>query len=150
MNRNQKINRIKLTYFVSAFAALLAGIAIYAIFRNINNMIVFQFFPKPKFLNSLYFQVNTDVLWIYLFVYNLPHGLWCLSILLIIRAIWMHNNTWRIFYSVSFIAAAIVLEIAQFLEIVPGIFDMLDLASYGFSAFIESIIFNLFTKRRIQ
>jgi hypothetical protein len=143
------VKRIKLVYYILAIAALLAGIAIYALFRNINDMILFQFFSKPVILDSFHFQVTTDTLWMYLFIFNLPHGLWCFSILLIIRAIWIHNIRWRMFYGGLFIAAAFVIEIAQLSENVPGTFDVFDLASYGFFAFVESIIFNLFIKRRI-
>jgi len=147
--KSQIIKQIKLVYYISAFVALMAGFAIYAFFRNIDNMILFQIFPKPENLNYLYFKVKTDTFWMYLFVFNLPHGLWCFSILLIIRAIWMHDNKWRIFYSGIFITAALSLEIAQLSETMPGTFDVFDLASYVFFAFVESIIFNLFIKRRI-
>jgi hypothetical protein len=53
------------------------------------------------------------------------------------------------FYGGIFIITAMVIEIAQVSQTISGTFDILDLASYGFFAFAESVIFNLFIKRRI-
>jgi len=93
--------------------------------------------------------VSVNTLWKYLFVYNLPHGLWCLSGLLVIRAVWLTNVKWRAVYGGIFLVVISALEISQLSENRNGVFDPLDLTSYGFFAFVESIAYNKFIKRRI-
>jgi len=143
------LKSLKLAYFLGAFTAFLCGVAIYAFFRNIDNMMLFQYFPQPSFLATPHIQIGTDMMLGYLFVFNLLHGLWCLSALLVIRGVWLTNPKWRAIYGSIFIAAASILEIVQVNENIPGTFDMLDLASYGIFAFLESIIYNTFIRRRV-
>jgi hypothetical protein len=126
----------------------LGSIAIYAFFRNIDNLVLFQFFPKPSFPASPRVPLGTNTILGYLFVFNLPHGLWCLSGLSVIRAIWLTNTKWRAIYGGIFLAVISSLEISQLNEKIPGTFDVLDLTFYGVSAFLESIVFNMFIKRR--
>jgi len=68
--------------------------------------------------------------------------LWALSGLLVIRAIWLTNAKWRAIYGGVFIAAASSFEISQMSENIPGTFDVLNIASYGVSAFLESMTYN--------
>jgi hypothetical protein len=68
---------------------------------------------------------------------------------LVIRAIWLTNIKWRAIYGGIFIAIISILEISQLSENRYGTFDVLDLASYGIFAFIESITYNKFIKRKI-
>jgi len=143
------VKKLKQGYFLVALLAFASGVAIYVFFRNIDNMLVFRYFPQPSFLVTLHIPLNTNTVWGYFFVFNLLHGLWCLSGLLIIRAIWLTNVKWRAIYAGTFIAAASFLEIAQLNENNPGTFDVLDLAAYGVFAFMESITYNKFVKRRI-
>jgi len=93
-------------------------------------------------------QFNTNTVFGYLFVFNLPHGLWCLSGLLIIRAIWLKNIKWRAIYGGIFIVIISVLEISQLNENRNGTFDLLDLAFYGVFALLESITYNKFIRRK--
>ena len=148
-NNIQKIHigYLKFGYFFASVTAFLAGAAIYAFFRNTNNMIMFQFFSKPLFLNSLYISIKTNTVWSYMFIFNLPYGLWCFSGLLFIRAIWINNIKWRQIYGGIFIAIVMSYVILKLLKITPGTFDVLDLLFMGFFAFLESIIFNMFIRR---
>ena len=139
----------KMTLCVTALLAFFSGVAIYACFRNINNMLLWQFLPKPKLQDLELIHINTNSIWLYLFSYNLPNGLWCLSGLLLIRASWLTNKKYEISYRVIWISATAIFEIMQLVEIIPGTFDLLDLASIGIFAFLESIIFTMFVKRRI-
>jgi hypothetical protein len=147
--RGQVNLKFKLAYCLSALVAFLGGVAIYAFFRNLDNMVLFHYFPKPSFPATPRIPVKTDTTWGYLFVFNLPHGLWCLSGLLVIRAIWLGNTKWRAIYGGIFLVAVSSLEIMQLNKNIPGTFDVLDLASYGIFAFLESIIYNKFIKRRV-
>jgi hypothetical protein len=141
--------KFKLAYCLAALVAFIGGVLIYAFFRNINNLVIFNFLPKPSFLESLYIPLGTNSIWAYLFVFNLPHGLWCLAGLLVIRAIWLTNIKWRAIYGGIFIAIISIFEISQLSEKRHGTFDVLDLTSYGVFAFVESITYNKFIKRRI-
>jgi len=143
------LKKIRVIYGFVAFVAFLGGVAIYAFFRDINDMVLFQYFPKPLFLTLPKIPFGTDTVWGYLFVFNLPHGLWALSALLVIRAIWLIDKKWRAIYGGIFIAVASFIEITQMSENMPGTFDVLDIASYGVFAFLESITYNQFTRRRI-
>ena len=141
--------RLKLAYGIAAFMAFWGGVLIYAFFRNINNMVMFRFFLKPAFLSTLYTPLQTDSIWNYMFIYNLPYGLWCLSGLLLVRAIWLKNAKWRSIYSGIFIAVVMSYVILKLPGITPGTFDMLDFVFMGFFAFMESIIFNMFIRRYV-
>jgi hypothetical protein len=141
--------KIKLFYFLVALAAFAAGVAIYVFFRNTNNLVLFKYFPSFSFLSLPPVPVNTNTWWGYLFVFNLPHGLWCLSGLLVIRAIWLTNTKWRVIYACFFLVIISALEISQISKHRNGTFDILDLTSYGFFAFVESIIYNKFIRRKI-
>ena len=151
---SEKINavnptlKIKLNYCFAAITFFICGVLIYALFRNTDNLVIFKIFSKPAFLNSLPISVRTDFVFNYLFVFNLPHGLWCLSGLLVIRAIFLENIKWRTIYCVIFLVIISALEISQISENRNGTFDLLDLASYGFFAFVESMIYNRIINRR--
>jgi len=147
VKHNFYVSRLCLIYCSAAFFAFLGGVSIYAFFRNLD-IVLFQFFPKPSFLESLHFPVRADSVLMSFFLYNLPHGLWCLSGLLVIRAVWLTNQKWRAIYCGLFISAISFLEISQLSESLPGTFDVLDLTSYSASAFTESIIYNFFVKRK--
>jgi len=98
----------------------------------------------------LYVPAKTDSIWSNLLLYNLPDALWCLSGLLLIRAIWLINTRWRAIYVGIFIVIALLFEILQLFGIIHGTFDVLDLAFICFFAFLESVIFYLLIKRRIN
>jgi len=143
------IRRLKLAYCITSFAAFFGGVAIYALFRNTNNMAMFRFFPKPSFLSTLYIPLQTTSIWSYMFIYNLPYGLWCLSGLLLVRVIWLKNAKWRSIYSSIFITVVMSYVVLKLPGIIPGTFDVLDLVFMGFFAFLESIIFNMFIRRYV-
>jgi hypothetical protein len=110
-------------------------------------MALFHFFPKPLFLTPLYNPIKTESIWSNMFIYNLPYGLWCLSGLLLVRSVWLHNAKWRSIYSGIFIAIVMSYVILKLPGITPGTFDVLDLVFMGLFAFIESLIFNMFIRR---
>jgi len=148
MQRNY-IRQLKLIYLIAAFVALLGGVSIYAFFRNINNMILFRFIPKPSFLISLYIPINSNSIWSNMLIYNLPYGLWCLSGLLLVRAIWLNNAKWQAIYKGIYIAIVMSYVLLKLPGIIHGTFDVLDLLFIGFFAFLESIFFILFIRRNI-
>ena len=142
-------SRLRKTYYFAAFLVFLGGLAVYAFFRNLN-IVLFQIFPKPSFLNMLHFSLRTDSVLVSMLVFNLPDGLWFLSGLLIIRAVWLTNLKWRAIYCGIFSIIALGMEFSQIYKSTPGTFDFLDIAFMAFFAFVESLIFNRFTKPYIE
>jgi len=142
------IKKLKTIYFIAALVFFFGGITIYAFFRNLN-MVLFRFFPKPLFLDTLFIPVKTDSVLMRLFLFNLPDGLWFLSGLLLIRALWLENALWGMVYRGIFCAVALLIELTQSFENIPGTFDLLDLLFMGIFAFLESIIFNSLAKRSL-
>jgi len=149
MDIEKNLKQLKSVYCFSACASLLTGIAIYALFNDTSNMLLFKFFPRLTSLNTPYTPIKTDSIWAYMLLYNVSDGLWCLSAFLLIRAIWLTNTFWHITYGVIFIFIAITFEIAQLFGVIPGTFDVLDLVFICLFAFLESIIFYRFIRRRI-
>jgi len=148
LNVTQRIKRIRILFCLSAFFVFLGGLAIYVFFRNLN-IAIFQFIPKPLFLDTLHVSLKTDNILVSMFLYNLPDGLWFLSGILVIRAIWLTNQKWRLIYFCVFSFIALTMEIIQIFKSIPGTFDLLDIAFMAFFAFVESIIFYKFVKGRI-
>lgn len=138
-----------MAYYFASVSAFICGIAIYAFFRNIDNMIIFRFFSKPEFLNHLHIPLKANSICSNIFIYNLPYGLWCVSGLFLIRAVWLINIKWRKVYGGIFIFIVMSYVILKLPGIIPGTFDVLDMVIMGFFAFVESLIFNQFIRRKL-
>jgi hypothetical protein len=143
------IRRLKLAYYIAVFAAILGGMAIYVFFRDTNNMLLFRFLPKWSFINTLYFPLTAKTIWSNMFIYNLPYGLWCLSGLLFVRAVWLTDIKWGNIYGIVYIAIVMSYVFLKLPGIIPGTFDIFDLVFMGFFAFMEGIIFNMFIRRYV-
>jgi len=149
LRRENNIIRLKLAYYIVAIVVLLGGMAIYVFFRNTNNMFLFLFLPKWSLINTLYFPIKANLIWSDMFIFNLPYGLWCLSGLLFIRAVWLTNTKWGNIYGIIYIAIVMSYVFLKLPGIIPGTFDVLDLIFMGSFAFLESIIFNMFIRRKL-
>jgi len=149
LSKENYIRRLRLTYFFAVIMVFLGGMSIYAFFRNINNMILFHFIAKPSFLVSLYIPIKSDSIWSNMLIYNLPYGLWCLSGLLLVRAVWLKNAKWQAIYKGIYITIVMSYVILKLPGVIHGTFDVLDLVFMGFFAFLESIFFVLFVRRKI-
>ena len=147
-NYNFSYSRLRLIYLLIALLAFFAGTAIYTFFRN-HNIVLFHVFPKPSFLNMLYFPVRTDSKIMSMFIFNMPNGLWFLSGLLVIRAVWLTNQKWRTIYFYIFALIALSMEFLQLSRSIPGTFDVLDIVFMALFAFAESVICNMLIKRSV-
>ena len=127
----------------------MGGVAIYALFRDIGSMALFRHFSPPRLLPAPLALPGMDAALGRMLVFNLPHGLWCLSGLLAIRAIWLANAKWRALYAGLFLAAASLAEIMQMTGAAPGTFDPRDLASYAAAAFLESMTYRKIARRSV-
>jgi hypothetical protein len=135
-------------YGFLALSTLITGLLIYLLFRNVNNLLLFNWIPKPQFLDTVLIPLK-PALFTNILRYNLPDMLWLVSAVLCIRFIWFYHLQIQKVYIAVFYAIALAFTIGQLSKKIPGTFDVLDLVFMGFGAFLESVIFNLFTKRRI-
>jgi len=124
-------------YFSLFVLTLTAGFLMYYFFRNGNILIYkwFDFLPKRNaaipFSHS---SLLTDF-----FRYNLPDGLWFLSGLLFLRALWHEQPKTFLLYKLCFVFIAFVLEISQVFDGIAGTFDIFDLLTMGSIALLESV-----------
>jgi hypothetical protein len=127
----------------------MSGIAIYVLFRNAN-MLLFEWFFKPAWLDAFYIPLDTkgNVVLSFL-IYNVPDGLWLLSGILFMRALWWKNEKWRKVYVIVFCLIAILFEIVQLFDNAPGTFDIVDLVLLVSIAFVEGIMFKRFISRSL-
>ena len=139
--------RLKQAYYIAAIAALFSGMAIYIFFRDTKNMLLFHFLPRWSFMNTLYSPINSNSIWSDMFIFDLPYGLWCLSGLLLIRAVWLTEKKWGNIYRIVYIAIVMTYVLLKLPGIIPGTFDVLDLVFMGSFAFVEGIIFYIFVRR---
>ena len=129
---------------------MLGGMAIYALLRNVDSLILFRFFPKPGFLEAYPLKLNTGNIFVYIFVFQGPNILWLLTGLFTIRAIWIANRTWMQRYVIVFSVIAAAYELCQISPHFPGTFDILDVVLMCVTAFLESVIYIHFIDRRIK
>ena len=76
------------------------------------------------------------------FLYSLPDGLWLFSYLSVLLAVWdnvisKHNIYWILFMPLI----AIFSEVGQFIKMVPGTFDFIDLIFYALGSSLPILIF---------
>ena len=149
LREENNIIRLKLAYFITAIAVLFGGMTIYVFFRNTNNILLFHYLPKWSFINTLFSPLKADTIWSKMFIFNLPYGLWCLSGLLFVRAVWLTDTKWGNIYCIVYTAIVMTYVFLKLPKIIPGTFDVLDLLFMCSFAFMESIIFNMFIRRKL-
>jgi hypothetical protein len=76
--------------------------------------------------------------------------LWFLSGVLLLRCLWASQRRWQTIYITIFYVLALIIEISQLGENVPGTFDPLDLLFMGITAIFEGVINNSFITRRLK
>ena len=64
-------------------------------------------------------------------IYNIPDGLWLLSYLLMIEAIWGNEKQRKIWFIIPVILFAFLLEVLQYIGFFPGTGDVLDMLCYS-------------------
>jgi len=142
------MNKTKALYGLSSLFTLLAGIAIYLLFRDLNSIVLFSWIPKPAFLETVLVPLQPSAATNFI-RYHLPDTLWFLSAILFLRFLWFYNAKTQTVYIACFYIIALALEISQLSQNVPGTFDWLDLLFMGVGAFVEGLLFKYFAKRRI-
>ena len=134
-------------YFSLSLFSLIAGVVIYYFFRNSNILIYKWLNFLPRNDGIIVFLSNTSFLTNF-FLYNLPGGLWLLSGLLFLRAIWHEKPKTFLKYKVFFLFTAFLLEFLQTFDAIAGTFDIFDVLTIGSIALLESIVHKILLKRR--
>jgi len=135
-------------YGLLSILTLILGFCIYLLFRDINNMVFFNWIPKTNFTKTMLIQLPS-ALSSNIIKYNFPDMFWFLSGILFFRYIWFFNIKIQKIYIISFYGFGLVLEISQLSKKIFGTFDLLDLLFMGLGAFVEGLLFNVFVRRRI-
>ena len=142
------MNKIRTSYGLLSILFLIAGIAIYLLFRNVNNMLLFSWIPKPEFLNKKLVQIKPSI-FSYILLYNIPDTLWFLSAILFLRFLWFYKTKEMTIYILCFYGIGLLFEISQISEKVLGTFDWLDLFFMSIVAFVEGLLYKIFIRRRL-
>jgi hypothetical protein len=146
---HKKMVFLRLKIMFIAFISLMVGILIYVFFRN-NDVLAYRMLGKPIFLNELYRNVSQEIWFFDFIVYSLPDGLWLLSGILFIRALWLENTKTGNIYILAICVCAFVLEICQMFHLLFGTFDVLDICAMVLAVFGEGVFYKCYFSRRIR
>ena len=134
------MKKARTLYGLLSLSTLVLGMAIYLLFRDFNNMILFSWIPKPQFLDMVLIPLKPSILSDIL-RYNIPDMLWFVSGILFFRFIWFYKIKVQKVYVSCFCGMGIILEISQLSKNVPGTFDWLDLLFLSIGAFVEGLLY---------
>jgi len=140
------MKKIRTFYGLLSLFTLLIGIFIYLLFRDINNIILFTWIPKPEFIKTILIPTKPSIFSNFL-KYHLPDMLWFISAILFLRFLWFYKIKEQNIYIFCFYVIGLVIETSQLSEKVPGTFDWFDLLFLGIGAFVESLLYKIFVKR---
>ena len=142
------MNKNRVAYSGLAIALLLIGMAIYLLFRDLSNMLMFKWIKKPSFAEQALLPLEPSILSNTL-KFHVPDVLWFVSAIMLFRVIWFYNLRMQKRYVVCFICFAVFFEAIQVLDTVPGTFDWLDLLGMGIGAFFESLFYKKVFRRKL-
>ena len=125
--------------------SLITGSLIYICFRT-NTLVMFKWFVKLMLTSAInaireYSLPFSDKLpsW---FLYSLPDGLWIFSYICLMMFIWRQIiNRNNLFWFTLLPMIAILSEIGQLFQIVPGTFDIIDIVFYVVGSFLPFVFF---------
>ena len=138
---------IRAFYGLLSLLTLILGMVIYPLFRDLNNMILFSWIPKPECFDNVLVQLKSSTL-SNIIKYNIPDMLWFVSAILFFRFIWFYNSKIQTFYILFFYVIGFCFEISQLSKKNPGTFDWLDLLFMGIGALVEGLLYRKFILRR--
>jgi len=142
------MKKIRVVYALSSFLFLIIGMCIYLLFRDLNNIILFNWMPESEFAGSVIIQLPPTILSNVL-KHNLAGMFWFVSGILFFRFVWFHRAKTQLAYVLAFYGVGVILEVSQLSEKIPGTFDLLDLLFMGIGAFLEGLLYKFFVERRI-
>ena len=142
------MDRRRTIYGIFSLVALIFGIGIYLLFRDLNNMVLFSWIPKPAFLDTVLISLKPSV-FTNVLRYNIPDMFWFISGILFFRFLWFYKVKIQKVYILCFYGVGFFIEISQLSDYVPGTFDLLDLLFMGIGAFVEGLLYKIYIQRRI-
>ena len=133
---------VRIMEAIVGLVALTIGGLIYIRYRS-ESLLMFTWFHDldlSDYINEIraYKSHNGLTSWM---VFSMPAGLWLFSYLLIIDSIWGKET--RLFYSYFILIlpiAALTSELLQYLNVLPGTFDYLDMLSYVLATILFKIL----------
>jgi hypothetical protein len=128
-----------------ALSSLLIGILIYYCFRNLD-LRLFQWLNVH--ITIIPAAINQTLVSSFL-IYNLPDGLWFLSGILFIRALWLDNPAASKAYILIFCILAVSMEGSQYFNLISGTFDFFDIIAMVLAAFVEGVFYKCLVQRRV-
>jgi hypothetical protein len=143
------MKKIKLFYGFLSLLFIIIGMGIYLMFRDLNNMILFKWLPKPELTKNIFIQVNPSI-FSNILKYNIPDMLWFLSGILFLRFIWFEKIIIQKKYILCFYGICFIFEVSQLSKKIPGTFALLDLFFMGIGAFVENLLYHIFANRRLS
>lgn len=128
---------------LAASIALVIGGLIYIIYRS-ESLIMFSWFDNLglsnniSFLRELY-SANSIYSWV---KYNMPAALWLFAYLFVIDAIWEKRMTSPMYKAFFWFmpVIAVLSEVLQLINLLPGTFDIFDVCSYIVAVVIYFIL----------
>jgi hypothetical protein len=123
---------IRVTEATIGLVALTIGGLIYIRYRS-ESLLMFDWFHNLGLTNFIeFFRSNSEASNLYGWVkFNLPAGLWLFAYMFLIDAVWAKDKNYVSMYFLYILPLlAIVSEFMQFVGLVPGTFDVMDLLSY--------------------
>jgi hypothetical protein len=140
------MNKVRTVYGLLSILSLVLGMCIYLLFRDMSNILLFEWLPETEFTKNVFMPLEPSVFFNIL-KYNLPDMLWFVSGILFLRFIWFCRFREQKIYISCFYITGAVFEISQFSRKIPGTFDFLDLLFMGIGAFVEGFTYNFFAKK---
>lgn len=130
--RLENISILRISKSLAGVLLLIIGGMIYIIFRP-DNLVMFSWFdgigltPYIEYLRTEYGDIS-----IYSWIkYNMPAALWLFSYIFIIDSIWGKEKSIIFSYFIYVLPIlALLSELMQAINLLPGTFDYMDLASY--------------------
>jgi len=147
------MKRIRVFYCFLSFFLLFVGMSIYLFFkeRNIIRSAVLwisEWIPSANInIDNLPLKLKPSF-FSHVLMYNLADMLWILSGILFLRFIWFYNIRIQKIYILCMYVIGLLLEIAQTSKYILGTFDWLDILFISIGAFVESLLYNIFVRRR--
>jgi len=133
---------LRLSEAAIGIVALIIGGLLYIGYRS-DCLLMFDWFQNLGLSNVINsFRAETNGQSVYEWVRNsLPAGLWLFSYMFIIDSVWgKEKNHISMFFLYLLPTVAIVSELMQYIKILPGTFDMLDMLSYILAVLLYLLI----------
>lgn len=141
MAKKTQIKEIKILAIILSVVSLLAGGWLYLLFRS-KTLLMFKWMEELRLLdliNNMRAEVSSDEIPQFV-IYALPDGLWVFSYILIVSAVWDFHFKASVCYVLIIPTIALLSEFGQIFDIVPGTFDIADIASYFIATFLGILL----------